>query len=175
MKTILHKQNENCKQKSEEPDNSELPLEIPDSDCKPVFLNFNGGNLTSDAGVLLLKEVDRQIRLMERIANVIPDYRNQSYVDHTYPEMLRQRVAQIACGYEDANDCNPLRTDPSMKIFSGKNPERCPYTAIFPESSLTYSALPYPNGEVFTRKIYPSSTAITFLPLIPPDLKSTPR
>lgn len=123
MKRILDKQHENCKQNSEKPADSELTLEISNSDCKPVFLNFNGGNLTSDAGVLLLKGVDRQIRLIERIANVIPDCRNQSYIDHTYPEMLRQRVAQISCGYEDANDCNPLRTDPSLKIFSGKNPE----------------------------------------------------
>lgn len=123
MEIIIDKQNENCKRKSEEASTLELPLKIPGSGCKPVFLNFNGGNLTSDAGVLLLKEVERQIGLMERIADVIPDYRNQSYIDHTYPEMLRQRVAQIACGYEDANDCNPLRTDPSLKIFSGKNPD----------------------------------------------------
>ena len=123
MKIILDNQNENCKQNCKKPADSELALKISDSDCKPVFVNFNGGNLTSNAGVLLLKEVDQQIRLIERIANVIPDYRNQSYIDHTYPEMLRQRVAQISCGYEDTNDCNPLRTDPILKIFSGKNPE----------------------------------------------------
>ncbi|MFQ5648555.1 MAG: hypothetical protein ACE5IY_01315 [bacterium] len=46
MKRILDKQNENCKQNSEEPATLALPLRLPDSDCKPVFLNFNGGNLT---------------------------------------------------------------------------------------------------------------------------------
>lgn len=81
------------------------------------------GRYSSDAGILLLKEVDRQIGLTQKMATIIPDIRDQRYIDHTYLELLQQRIAQIAAGYEDGNDCNSLRDDPIFKLFAGRNPE----------------------------------------------------
>ena len=108
--------------------NSELStpaaeVRISDIDGKPVFLNFSGPDLTSDAGVLLLKEVEEQIGIIEKMAAVITDDRDARYVKHTLTELLMQRVSQIACGYEDADDCDALRTDPAFKMTVGRCPE----------------------------------------------------
>jgi Transposase DDE domain group 1 len=98
-------------------------VQISDTDGKPVFLSFGGPELTSDAGVLLLKEVEEQVGIIEKMASVIADDRDARYVKHTLTELLMQRAAQISCGYEDANDCNPLRTDPVFKMTAGRSPE----------------------------------------------------
>ena len=89
---------------------------------KKVTADFDGGSLTSDAGVMFLREVERGIGLIKRLADVLKDRRHQSYVDHSYEAMLRQRVFQIACGYEDANDCNELRGDPVIKAACERPP-----------------------------------------------------
>jgi hypothetical protein len=96
---------------------------LSQDNIKPLSIKFNGGDISSDAGVLLLKEVDKQIGLTQKMAENIPDTRDQRYIDHSYLELLRQRIAQISAGYEDANDCNSLRYDPIFKIFTGRNPE----------------------------------------------------
>lgn len=90
---------------------------------KSCILNFEGGNISSDAGALLLQEVEEQIGLIRSIAEVIPDNRDGRYVRHTLTDLLIQRIAQIACGYEDANDCNDLRNDPIFKMLAGRYPE----------------------------------------------------
>ena len=69
---------------------------------------FDGGNLTSDGGVLHLRAVDKAIGLIDRLCGCIADDRHQSYVDHSLSDLLRQRIFQIACGYEDANDCKVI-------------------------------------------------------------------
>jgi hypothetical protein len=86
-------------------------------------MNFGGPDLTSDAGGLLLKEVEEQIKLIEKMAGVIRDGRDARYVKHTLTELLLQRVSQIACGYEDGNDCDILRSDPVFKMIAGRSPE----------------------------------------------------
>ena len=98
-------------------------ISIGDLEDKSLILNFEGGNISSDAGALLLKEVEEQIGLIRAIAGVIPDNRDARYVRHTLTDLLIQRVAQIACGYEDANDCNDLRNDPIFKMLAGRYPE----------------------------------------------------
>ena len=90
---------------------------------KTVLINFNGGFLSSDAGALLLREVEEQIGLIRRMAEVIPDSRDAAYITHSITDMLIQRVAQIACGYEDADDCDLLRHDPIFKMIAGRYPE----------------------------------------------------
>lgn len=94
-----------------------------DVEDKPVLINFNGGFLSSDAGALLLREVEEQIGLIREMANVIPDSRDARYITHHITDFLIQRVAQIACGYEDANDCDDLRHDPIFKMIAGRYPE----------------------------------------------------
>ena len=78
--------------------------------------DFEGGALSSDFVALLLRGVDRQIGLTERLAAAIQDKRHQSYIDHPLRDLLAQRIYQIASGYADANDANHLRRDPLFKL-----------------------------------------------------------
>lgn len=98
----------------------------------PVLLDFDGGQLTSDAGLLLLREVEHQTGLVKALARVIPDDRDARYVNHSTEELLLQRIGQIIGGYEDANDCNALRHDPALKMFAGRLPESDPALASQP-------------------------------------------
>jgi hypothetical protein len=90
---------------------------------KPVHLTFDGGRLTSDAGVLVLAEVERRLGLAERLARCIEDPRAPERVRHGLAEMIRFRALMIAAGYADANDCEALRTDPAFKMAVGRLPE----------------------------------------------------
>ena len=90
---------------------------------KPVHVTFDGGRLTSDAGVLLLAEVERRLGLAERLARCLADPRAADRIGHTLAEMIRFRVLLIAAGYPDANDCNGLRIDPAFKMAVGRLPE----------------------------------------------------
>lgn len=83
---------------------------------KPIEVSFTGDDISSDGGLLLLREVDNQMGLIDRISNCITDNRDHRYVDHTISEMLTQRVTQIAAGYEDCNDCDDLRDDMVFKL-----------------------------------------------------------
>ena len=67
---------------------------------KKVALDFKGGSITSDAGVLVLSEVDKKIGLIETLTQCIGDTRNPFFIRHTVRELLSQRIFQIACGYE---------------------------------------------------------------------------
>jgi Transposase DDE domain group 1 len=93
---------------------------------KAVRVAFDGGRLTSDAGVLLLADIERRLGLAERLARCIEDPRSPERVHHTLPEMIRFRVLLIAAGYPDANDCDHLRTDPAFKMAVGRLPESGP-------------------------------------------------
>lgn len=90
---------------------------------KPVTLTFSEDKISSDGGLLLLREVENQLGLIKNLTAVLTDERDQRYVDHSYEEILRQRIFQIASGYEDANDCNSLRDDPVLKMCAGRLPE----------------------------------------------------
>ena len=89
---------------------------------KPVEAVFDGGVLTSDIGLMLLREVASKIGILSRIVEALTDRRHPSYVDHTCADLINQRVFQIACGYEDANDCNALRRDPAFKAACDRLP-----------------------------------------------------
>jgi hypothetical protein len=89
---------------------------------RPVVVANDGGAITSDAGVLLLREVDRRVGLTRRLAECLTDLREQGKVDHSLLEILAQRVFQIAQGYEDCNDANFLRKDPAFKVAVGRDP-----------------------------------------------------
>jgi hypothetical protein len=91
--------------------------------------------VTSDAGVLFLREVEKRIGVIDALTNAIVDSRHPSYVQHEMGEMNAQRVFQIALGYEDANDCDPLRGDPALKIAAGRDPVEDPDLASQPTIS----------------------------------------
>jgi len=85
---------------------------------KKIQADFKGGHLTSDAGALLLREVDKRLGLVDAINNCIPDPRHPFYTVHSQRTMLAQRILGIALGYEDLNDHQSLREDPLFQILS---------------------------------------------------------
>ena len=90
---------------------------------KKIEADFNGGEVSSDAGLLFLREVENRIGITSKIADIIRDRRHPGYVKHQFRDLLKQRIFQIACGYEDGNDSNELRDDPIMKIACEKLPD----------------------------------------------------
>jgi hypothetical protein len=90
---------------------------------KNIDLNFTGDRISSDGGLLLLRELDGQLDLLSSASNCINDIRDQRYIDHSVKELLAQRVYQIAAGYEDCNDCDDLRGDMIFKLCAGRLPQ----------------------------------------------------
>lgn len=92
-----------------------------------VEADFNGGTLTSDGGLLLLREIDQRLDLIRRIDQVIPDHRDPDHILHTQAEILTSRIFGIAAGYEDANDHEQLRHDPAFQVAAGREPAQNNY------------------------------------------------
>ena len=85
-----------------------------------VEAGFTAGQVSTDGGALLLREAERRINLLSRLAGCFIDGRNQEQVEHTVAEMLSQRIYGLALGYEDLNDHEQLRSDPLFGLLSGK-------------------------------------------------------
>jgi len=90
---------------------------------KDVIADFAGGRITSDAGGLLLREIDQRYRLAEKAARCLRDSRVAHKVKHDLLTLVRQRLFAIAQGYEDNNDAATLARDPAMKIMVGRAPD----------------------------------------------------
>jgi hypothetical protein len=88
----------------------------------PLEASFDGGRLTSDGGLPWLERVDAALGVCAALAAVIPEWR-RGPVRHALETLIRQRVFQIACGYEDQDDADTLRTDPLLKLVCGRLPE----------------------------------------------------
>ena len=76
---------------------------------RKIEINFSGGEISSDGGLLLLREADRKLRLTDALAVLFPDKRNPYRIRHSTLTMLKQRIYGIALGYEDLNDHDKLR------------------------------------------------------------------
>jgi hypothetical protein len=87
---------------------------------KKVEAKFDGGRITSDAGTLLLREIDRKYGILESFSQCFTDYRDPRYIDHTVEELVSQRVYAIGAGYEDVNDHDRLRNDSLLATICGK-------------------------------------------------------
>jgi len=87
---------------------------------RDVVACFDGGAMTSDTGAVLLRETDRRLNLLPRLAACFDDYRQPWLVSHTVQEMVAQRVYGLALGYEDLSDHDELREDPLLAVLSGK-------------------------------------------------------
>ena len=97
-----------------------------ETDCNPkqlcfqglgtrnVVAAFDGGTISSDAGALLLREVEAARGFLKRFARCFVDKRNTRYVEHSVREMVSQRVLGVCLGYEDTNDHDELRRDPLL-------------------------------------------------------------
>src|SRR6476469_2519573 len=95
-------------------------LEFQGVGRRTVVAAFDGGTLTSDAGVLLLGEVEQQRGILRQFAACFQDHRNPAFVEHSLEELVRQRVLGLALAYEDLNDHDELRTDPLLATVVGK-------------------------------------------------------
>ena len=90
---------------------------------KPLEVKFSGLDLSTDAGLLLLKQGEENWKVCQGIADCLEDKREQHKVKHPLSQLISQRIYQIAAGYEDTNDSNYLRHDPIFKIICDKIPK----------------------------------------------------
>ena len=95
---------------------------FPEIFGRPVVLQFDQLNGSSDGGAVLLKAADRRYGLIRRLAGCLRDRRQAGKVDHSLRELLSQRVFSIACGYPDANDSARLSADPIHKMLLDRDP-----------------------------------------------------
>jgi hypothetical protein len=87
---------------------------------RQVVAQFEGSWLTTEGGSLLLRQADRKIGLLRRVASCFTDYRQPERIEHRLEEMLAQRIYGLALGYEDLNDHEQLRQDPLLAVLAGK-------------------------------------------------------
>ena len=104
---------------------------------KPLTATFDAGRLSSDGGVIVLREIAARLGLAQAITGRLRDDRDPTRVRHSYGEMALARMLMIAAGYEDCDDVDALRTDPALKIAVG----RCPVTGADLMSQPTLSRL----------------------------------
>src|SRR5258708_16989534 len=90
---------------------NELEFELPGLSGRKIEGHFKGGNVSSDGGLVLLRQVDRWIGLTKTLAQRLPDKRDPDKIEHSLESMLRQRIYGLALGYEDLNDHDSLRKD----------------------------------------------------------------
>ena len=87
---------------------------------REIVARFDGGTISSDGGAFLLRQTDKRLNLLPRLAECFLDGRNQKLVEHSILEMLSQRIYGLALGYEDINDHEQLRKDPVFGILAGR-------------------------------------------------------
>ena len=88
---------------------------------REIVARFDGGTISSDGGAFLLRQTDKRLNLLPRLAECFLDGRHQDQIQHSILEMLSQRVYGLALGYEDINDHEQLRNDPVFGILAGRN------------------------------------------------------
>jgi len=82
---------------------------------RSISIDFQGAKITSDTGFLLMREIDQRFNILGAAASQIEDPRSARQTDHSSLQLLRQRVYQVAAGYEDCNDADHLKVDPALR------------------------------------------------------------
>ena len=95
-------------------------LDFPMLGSREVLADFDGGDISSDGGALLLRETERLTGIIRQFAACFTDHRNPDLIEHTVEELIAQRVYALALGYEDLNDHDDLRRDPLLATVVGK-------------------------------------------------------
>ena len=90
---------------------------------KPIVARFDGGQLSSDGGILVLREIEQRLGIADRLAACVTDPRDPQRVIHSIADIMRFRMLMIAAGYEDGNDAASLRHDPAFKLALGHLPQ----------------------------------------------------
>ena len=96
------------------------PFEFHPLDSRKVVAQFDGGDITSDAGGLMLREVERRTGILKKFAACFVDYRNPEAIEHPVEDLVAQRSYGLCLGYEDLNDHDELRADPLLAVIVGK-------------------------------------------------------
>src|SRR5882672_9401867 len=104
-------------------DDSQLTFSLTTVSRKKVTDAFDGGRLSSDAGVMLLALAERRRKVADTLAAHIADRRDRLHITHTVADVLRARMLAIGCGYPDGNDFDWLRCDPAFKLACGRLPD----------------------------------------------------
>lgn len=102
------------------------PLRFASLGPRKIEADFAGGRITSDSGVLLLREIERRTGLIDALDKAFPDPRDPARIEHDQKTMLAQRIYAIALGYEDLNDHKTLRTDPALRVAVDQPPDDDP-------------------------------------------------
>ncbi len=88
---------------------------------RDLVAHFNGGNISSDAGGVLLQQTERVTGIIKKFAACFTDHRDPDLIEHSVGELVAQRVYALALGYEDLNDHDELRNDPLLAVMVGKD------------------------------------------------------
>ena len=88
---------------------------------RAIMIDFQGAKITSDVGFLLVREIDDRFRIIDPMKDCLEDLRSPTHTKHSLVQMVRQRVYQIAAGYEDCNDADFLRIDPALRLALSKD------------------------------------------------------
>lgn len=88
---------------------------------RSIMIDFQGATISSDTGFILLREVDERFRIIDPMKDCLEDLRSPAHTKHALVQMVRQRVYQMAAGYEDCNDADFLRIDPALRLALGKD------------------------------------------------------
>jgi hypothetical protein len=118
---------------------------------KPVQVDFEGGQMSSNGGALLLEKVDRHLGLTQKLATCFADKRDPAKTTHSLQDLLRTRIFLIACGYEDCNDADAMRDDPLLKALLGRLPVEGPGLPSQPTLSR------FENGKLFEAGLTPET------------------
>jgi hypothetical protein len=119
-----------------------------------VVAQFAGDWLTTEGGSLLLRQADRKIGLLRRVAGCFRDYRQPERIEHRLEEMLAQRIYGLALGYEDLNDHEQLRQDPLLGVLAGKRDLGEPLAGKSTLNRLELTPLGSPAAERYNKISY---------------------
>ena len=95
-------------------------FEFQTENSREVVAHFNGGNISSDSGGLLLKQTEQATSIIAQFAGCFIDHRDPDLIEHSVEELIAQRIYALALGYEDLNDHNELRNYPLLAVLVGK-------------------------------------------------------
>ena len=95
-------------------------FEFQTENSRKIMVHFNGGNISSDSGGLLLKQTERITGIISQFADCFDDHRDPDLIEHSVEELIAQRIYALALGYEDLNDHDELRNDPLLAVLVGK-------------------------------------------------------
>ena len=127
------------------------PLAFQGVAGRAVVARFDGGTLTSDAGAVLLREVERRTGILTQFAACFRDHRDPARVTHSVAALVRQRVYALALGYEDLNDHDQLRHDPLVAVLAEADDLRAPGAGKSTLNRLELSAATVPEAERYKK------------------------